>query len=68
MSKQDLQIDGAEKQNKNTLSMSAQKKFTNVYLMYRDDMYWYIRKKVGTADIAEDLAADLFMKLLKKIS
>lgn len=47
-----------------TLPMSVQKKFTNIYLLFREDMFWYVRKKVGTTEIAEDLTADLFMKLL----
>lgn len=39
--------------------------FTKTYYLHRDRIYWYIRKKVSTNEIAEDIASDVFIRLLE---
>lgn len=50
---------------KTKMTSSVQDKFQEYYLAFRLDMYWYIRKKLNNDELAEDLTADLFMKLLE---
>lgn len=38
--------------------------FTKIYYQHRDRIYWYIRKKVSSNEIAEDIATEVFIKLL----
>lgn len=40
------------------------KLFENYYLEFRTPLYWYILRKVGKPELAEDITADAFMKLL----
>ncbi len=39
--------------------------FTRIYYKHRERIYWYIRKKVASTELAEDIAAEVFMKLLE---
>lgn len=42
-----------------------EQKFQTYYLEFRTSMYWYVRKKLNSDDVAEDLTSDLFIKLLE---
>lgn len=46
------------------LSGKTQSKFEKCYFDLKDQVYWYIYKKVENNVIAEDIASDVFMKLL----
>lgn len=37
--------------------------FKTYYLKYRDRMYWYVYRRISRCEEAQDIAADVFMKL-----
>lgn len=42
-----------------------QKLFEQNYVKFREHIYWYIYKKTGKKELAEDLTADTFIKLFE---
>lgn len=47
------------------MSGRSKKLFEMYYLEFRDVIYWYVYRKINKKDIAEDITADVFMKLLE---
>lgn len=43
--------------------LKKDKKFKDVYLRHRKRIYWYVYRKISRAPEAEDITADVFMKL-----
>ncbi|GAB4157034.1 MAG: sigma-70 family RNA polymerase sigma factor [Candidatus Dojkabacteria bacterium] len=41
----------------------SRKLFEKLYSLLKNDVYWYIYKKVNNQELAEDIASDVFMKL-----
>jgi len=42
-----------------------EKKFEKIYFAFRKNLFWYVRKKVNSDEIAQDITADVFMKLFE---
>lgn len=42
-----------------------EKLIEQMYFEYRDRIYWYVRKKVNSDELAQDITSDVFMKLLE---
>ncbi len=41
--------------------------FQRFYLKYREKIYWYLFRKIGRSEEAQDLTADVFLKLYEHI-
>lgn len=46
------------------MSKKTRKLFEMYYIEFRRDIFWYIYKKINKRELAEDMTADVFMKLL----
>lgn len=47
--------------------VDVEKLFKKLYLKYRERIYWYIYRKVSRTELAEDLTADVFLKLYENL-
>ncbi len=47
------------------MSRKSKKLFEVYYLEFRSAIYWYVYRKLNKQDMAEDITADVFMKLLE---
>jgi RNA polymerase sigma-70 factor (ECF subfamily) len=51
------------RQNQKEKDVAKDERFKKIYQKYRKKMYWYIYRKVSKPTRAEDLTADVFLKL-----
>jgi len=49
----------------NTEQKEIKQMFETVYFELKKPIYWYVRKKVNTDELAEDITADVFVKLFQ---
>jgi RNA polymerase sigma-70 factor (ECF subfamily) len=54
------------KQTKEKKNVEKDERFKRIYQKYQRRIYWYIYKKVSQPQKAEDLVADVFLKLYEK--
>lgn len=47
------------------MSKKTQKLFEKYYLQFRENLYWYVYRRIGQQQAAEDITADVFVKLLE---
>lgn len=47
------------------LSKKGRKIFETCYSELKSNVFWYINKKINNQELAEDMTADVFMKLLR---
>lgn len=62
-----MNIDGSESTNRK-MSIDEQRLFQSTYKEMSRQIYWYVLKKVNKEEIAEDIAAETFMKLVENVN
>ena len=45
--------------------MNSERVFEKYYMDYKKNIYWYVRRRVSSDEIAQDITADVFVKLIE---
>jgi len=45
--------------------MNTERLFEKYYMDYKKNIYWYVRRRVNNDEVAQDITADVFVKLIE---